>query len=37
VVWSGGRPVSVVAFTISHGRIAGIDVYADPGRLPAMR
>jgi RNA polymerase sigma-70 factor (ECF subfamily) len=35
VVWSGDRPVAVVGFAIAGGRIAGIDVYADPGRLPA--
>ena len=34
IVWSGDRPVAVVGFTIAQGRIAGIDVYADPARLP---
>jgi RNA polymerase sigma-70 factor (ECF subfamily) len=37
VVWSGERPVAVVGFAVAHGRIAGIDVYADPGRLPPLR
>ena len=37
VVWSGGQPVAAVGFTVARGRIAGIDVYADAGKLPALR
>ncbi|MBX7266964.1 RNA polymerase sigma factor SigJ [Micromonospora sp. Llam7] len=33
VVTAAGRPLSVMAFTVSGGRIAGIDVIADPDRL----
>jgi RNA polymerase sigma-70 factor (ECF subfamily) len=36
VVWSGERLVAAVGFTIVGGRIAGIDVYADPGKLPPL-
>jgi len=28
-----GRPLSIIGFTVSHGRIAEIDVLADPERL----
>ncbi|WP_131740545.1 sigma-70 family RNA polymerase sigma factor [Actinomadura roseirufa] len=31
-----GRPVSVLAFTIADGRIAAIDILADPGRVAAL-
>jgi RNA polymerase sigma-70 factor (ECF subfamily) len=37
VVWSGERPIAAVGFQIVGGRIAGIDVYADPGKLPPLR
>jgi hypothetical protein len=33
VVAPGGRPVAVMAFTITGGRIVEIDVLADPARL----
>jgi RNA polymerase sigma factor (sigma-70 family) len=33
VVTEGGRPVSVMGFTVSHGKITEIDAIADPGRL----
>jgi RNA polymerase sigma factor (sigma-70 family) len=33
VVVPGGRPVAVAGFTVAHGRIAEIDVLADPARL----
>jgi hypothetical protein len=33
VVVMGGRPFAVVGFTVSHGRIAAIDLVADPARL----
>jgi RNA polymerase sigma factor (sigma-70 family) len=33
---SRGRPFSVVGFTIRHGRIAAIDVLADPARLQQL-
>jgi RNA polymerase sigma factor (sigma-70 family) len=37
VVWaSQGRPYSVVGFTVRHGRIAEIDVLADPVRLQQL-
>jgi RNA polymerase sigma-70 factor, ECF subfamily len=29
----GGKPVAVIGFTISRGKIAEIDVIADPDRL----
>ncbi|MFR9726221.1 sigma-70 family RNA polymerase sigma factor [Streptomyces sp. MS19] len=34
VVTHRGRPLSVMAFTVTGGRIAAIDVLADPARLP---
>ncbi|MFI7272360.1 sigma factor [Streptomyces sp. NPDC049879] len=34
VVAHRGRPLSVMAFTVTGGRIAAIDVLADPARLP---
>jgi RNA polymerase sigma-70 factor (ECF subfamily) len=37
VVWaSQGRPFSVVGFTVRRGRIAEIDVLADPARLEQL-
>jgi RNA polymerase sigma-70 factor (ECF subfamily) len=33
VVMVGGRPFSIMAFTIAGGRIVAIDVLADPDRL----
>jgi RNA polymerase sigma factor (sigma-70 family) len=33
VVTLGGRPVAVIGFTVSHDKIAQIDVLADPERL----
>jgi RNA polymerase sigma-70 factor (ECF subfamily) len=33
VVAPGGRPISVMGFTVVHGRIVEIDVVADPERL----
>jgi len=36
VVGSDGRLFSVVAFTVSDGRIAAIDVVADPAKLSAV-
>jgi len=34
LVWmAGGRPAAVMAFTIARGKIAEIDILADPGRL----
>ena len=32
----GGRPFSVLAFTIRDGRIVELDVLADPARLAAL-
>ena len=32
----GGRPVSVMGFTISRGKIAEIDILADPERLRGL-
>jgi RNA polymerase sigma-70 factor (ECF subfamily) len=31
-----GTPLSVIAFTVVDGRIAGITVLADPARLASM-
>jgi RNA polymerase sigma-70 factor, ECF subfamily len=28
-----GRPLSVMTFTVARGRIAGIEIIADPARL----
>jgi hypothetical protein len=36
VAGSGGRPVSVLGFTVSGGRIVEIDVLADPNRLSQL-
>jgi RNA polymerase sigma factor (sigma-70 family) len=33
VVAPGGRPFAVIGFTVAHGRIAEIDILADPARL----
>jgi RNA polymerase sigma-70 factor (ECF subfamily) len=36
-VWApGGRPRAVFRFTVSHGKIAGIDVVVDPERVRAL-
>jgi RNA polymerase sigma-70 factor (ECF subfamily) len=36
-VWlQGGRPRVVFAFTITDGRVVGIDLLADPERLSAL-
>jgi RNA polymerase sigma-70 factor (ECF subfamily) len=36
VVAPGGRPFSVMAFTVAHGRIVAIDSLADPDRLARL-
>ncbi|MBA9007939.1 RNA polymerase sigma factor SigJ [Thermomonospora cellulosilytica] len=36
VVTAHGRPLSVMAFTVTEGRITAIDVLADPDRLDAL-
>ncbi|PTA44779.1 RNA polymerase sigma factor SigJ [Micromonospora sp. RP3T] len=36
LVGAGGRPLSVMAFTVTGGRIAAVDVIADPHRLAAL-
>jgi len=36
VVTVGGRPVSVLGFTVSGGAIVAIDVMADPERLARL-
>ncbi|MGC4889982.1 RNA polymerase sigma factor SigJ [Micromonospora sp. DT227] len=36
LVSAGGRPLSVMAFTVTGGRIAAVDVIADPHRLTAL-
>jgi ketosteroid isomerase-like protein len=36
VVASGGRPLSVMGFTVTDGRITAIDVLADPERLDRL-
>lgn len=33
VVFREGRPLSVMGFTVSDGKIVAIDIFADPGRL----
>jgi RNA polymerase sigma factor (sigma-70 family) len=33
VIAAGGRPFSVVGFTVRHGKIVEIDIFADPNRL----
>ena len=37
IVVPGERPTAVVGFTISGGRIAEIDVIADPAKLRAAK
>jgi RNA polymerase sigma factor (sigma-70 family) len=37
VVGAGARPIAVVGFTVSGGRIATIDLIADPARLARLR
>jgi RNA polymerase sigma-70 factor (ECF subfamily) len=32
----GGQPVAVIGFTVSRGKIAEIDVIADPERLQRL-
>jgi RNA polymerase sigma-70 factor (ECF subfamily) len=36
VVAPGGRPISVVGFTVSRGRIVAIDIIADPNKLGGL-
>jgi RNA polymerase sigma-70 factor, ECF subfamily len=36
VIAAGGRPFSVVAFTVRRGKIAEIDILADPARLSQL-
>jgi RNA polymerase sigma factor (sigma-70 family) len=36
VVAPGGKPISVVGFTIAHGRIVEIDIIADPNKLGGL-
>ncbi|MFE3880533.1 sigma-70 family RNA polymerase sigma factor [Kitasatospora sp. NPDC059146] len=36
VSFAGGRPLSVMSFTIHRGRITGLDVLTDPDRLAAL-
>ncbi|WP_405087345.1 hypothetical protein [Microbispora sp. NBC_01389] len=36
VVVANGRPLSVMAFTVTDGRIAAIDVLTDPDRLARL-
>jgi hypothetical protein len=36
VVAPGGRPVSVMGFTVAHGKIVAIDALADPERLSTL-
>jgi RNA polymerase sigma-70 factor (ECF subfamily) len=33
VIAAAGRPISVVGFTVRHGKIVEIDIFADPNRL----
>jgi hypothetical protein len=33
VIAAAGRPFAVVGFTVRHGRILEIDIFADPNRL----
>jgi hypothetical protein len=33
VVAPGGRPFAVIGFTVARGRIAEIDILADPARV----
>ncbi|MFF2081652.1 sigma-70 family RNA polymerase sigma factor [Kitasatospora sp. NPDC058162] len=36
VSFAGGRPLSVMSFTIHRGRITGLDILTDPTRLAAL-
>ncbi|MFI7234881.1 sigma-70 family RNA polymerase sigma factor [Streptomyces cyaneofuscatus] len=36
VSFSGRRPLSVMSFTIQNGRITGLDILSDPGRLTTL-
>jgi RNA polymerase sigma factor (sigma-70 family) len=36
VIAPGGKPISVVGFTVSRGRIVAIDIVADPNKLGAL-
>lgn len=36
VVHLGGRPFAVVSFTVTRGRIAAIDLIADPEKLRSL-
>nr|MDQ2812101.1 RNA polymerase subunit sigma-70 [Actinomycetota bacterium] len=36
VVTAGGRPITVIGFTIADGKITEINAIADPHRLPAI-
>jgi len=36
VAFRDGKPFSVLAFTVTHGRIAAIDILADPDRLARL-
>jgi RNA polymerase sigma factor (sigma-70 family) len=36
VVFSGARPYAVMAFAVRRGRVARIDILADPERLPSL-
>ena len=33
IVWAGGKPLSVLGFTVAGGKIVEIDILADPERL----
>ena len=33
---SGGRPISVAAFTIAHGKVVALDILTDPERLARL-
>jgi hypothetical protein len=36
VITADGRPVSVMGFTVSHGKIVEIDAFIDPERLSRL-
>ncbi|WP_438489905.1 sigma-70 family RNA polymerase sigma factor [Streptomyces sp. S186] len=36
VAFAGGRPMSIMSFTIRDGRITGLDILTDPDRLSAL-
>jgi RNA polymerase sigma factor (sigma-70 family) len=36
VAMSGGRPISVAAFTIAHGKVVALDILTDPERLARL-